>query len=60
MIECCMKGVITVKTLTVRLDDELHRLFKIHAVNSGKDMQEILREHIKSLVEKVQAENKKE
>jgi len=55
-----MKGVITVKTLTVRLDDELHRLFKIHAVNSGKDMQEILREHIKSLVEKVQAENKKE
>jgi len=55
MIECFIKGGEYIKTLTVRLDDELHRLFKIHAINEGKDMQEILLEHIKSLVENEQA-----
>ena len=42
---------MTIKTLTVRLDEELHQRFKIYAVNAKKDMQEILREHIKELVE---------
>jgi hypothetical protein len=47
-----------IKTLTVRLDDELHRKFKIYSVNSGKDMQAILIEYIKGLVEENQVEKK--
>ena len=48
------KGGILIKTLTVRLDDELHRQFKIYAVIKGKDMQEILIEYIKKLLEENQ------
>jgi len=40
-----------VKTLTIRLDDELHRQFKILSVNLGKDMQAILIEHIQKLLD---------
>lgn len=47
-----------IKTLTVRLDDELHRKFKIYSVNQGKDMQGILIEYIKKLVEESQADKK--
>ncbi len=44
--------MILIKTLTIRLDDELHRLFKIYSVNEGKDMQKILIDYIKELVQK--------
>lgn len=40
-----------IKTLTVRLDDELHKQFKIYAVNKGTDMQAIIIENIKKLLE---------
>ena len=46
-----MKEVNDIKTLTIRLDDELHKRFKIYAVDKGKDMQAILIEHIKKLLE---------
>lgn len=52
MIECLYKEVFKIKTLTVRLDDELHKEFKIYSVNNGKDMQSILIEYIEKLVEK--------
>jgi hypothetical protein len=35
----------------VRLEDELHQKFKIYSIKSGKDMQAILIEHIKKLVD---------
>ena len=44
-------AVNDIKTLTIRLDDELHKRFKIYAVDKGKDMQAILIEHIKKLLE---------
>lgn len=37
--------------MTVRLDDELHQKFKIYSVKQNKDMQQILVEYIKKLVE---------
>jgi hypothetical protein len=46
-----IKEVLKIKTLTVRLDDELHKQFKIYSINKGKDMQSILIEYIKRLVE---------
>lgn len=49
---------IEIKTLTVRLDDELHRQFKIYSINIGKDMQSILVEHIEELLKKNQANAK--
>jgi plasmid stability protein len=49
-----VQEVSSIKNLTVRLDDELHKAFKIYSINQGKDMQEILREYIKSLTEKPQ------
>lgn len=39
------------KSLTVRLDDELHKKFKIHSIETGKDMQSILIEYIEQLTE---------
>lgn len=50
-----MKEVLEIKTITVRLDDELHKDFKIYSVNSGKDMQSILIEYIKQLIEESKA-----
>jgi len=46
-----LKGGLTIKTLTVRLDDELHRQFKIYSINAEKDMQQLLIEHIMELLE---------
>jgi len=45
---------MSIKTLTIRLDDELHRLFKIYSINKGKDMQQLLIEYIKKLLEENQ------
>jgi len=45
---------LTIKTLTVRLDDELHKQFKILSINLGKDMQELILEQIKKLLEEQQ------
>lgn len=39
------------KTITIRLDDELHKKFKIYALNEEKSMQEIIEEYIKKIVE---------
>ena len=39
-----------IKTLTIRLDDELHKAFKRYSVNEEKNMQAILIEYIKKLV----------
>ncbi|WP_158572793.1 hypothetical protein [Anaerotruncus sp. AF02-27] len=40
-----------IKTLTVRLDDSLHQEFKIYSIKQGKDMQAILIEYIKKLLD---------
>ena len=49
-----------IKTLTIRLDDELHKLFKIYSINKNKDMQAILIEYIKEITEeKNQAKTQK-
>ncbi|WP_169817336.1 hypothetical protein [Andreesenia angusta] len=50
--------MINIKTLTVRLDDELHQKFKIYSITSGKDMQKILVEYITKLVEENQDDKK--
>lgn len=44
------------KTITIRLDDRLHKKFKIYALNKEKSMQEIIEEYIKKIVE--EKENK--
>ncbi|WP_311376140.1 DUF6364 family protein [Anaerococcus lactolyticus] len=38
------------KTITVRLDDELHKKFKIYALENNKSMQEIIEEYIKKII----------
>lgn len=45
-----MKGGNNIKTLTVRLDNDLHRKFKIYSIEHGEDMQTLLIEFIKKLV----------
>lgn len=47
-----------IKTLTVRLDDELHKQFKIYSIKTGRDMQSILVEYIKKIVKQDQAAKK--
>jgi len=39
-----------IKTLTVRLEDDLHKGFKIYAAQQGKDMQKILIDYIEELL----------
>ena len=38
------------KTITVRPDDELHKTFKIYALENNKSMQEIIEEYIKKII----------
>lgn len=40
---------VGMKTITVRLDDELHKKFKIYALENNKSMQEIIEEYIKKI-----------
>lgn len=41
---------VEMKTITVRLDDELHKKFKIYALENNKSMQEIIEEYIKKII----------
>ena len=41
----------TIKTLTVRLEDDLHKEFKIYSAKKGIDMSTILIEYIKKLLD---------
>jgi len=50
------EGGDDIKTLTLRLDDEMHRLFKIHAINEGKSMHEMLIEQIEKMLEDEKAD----
>lgn len=43
-----------IKTLTIRLNDELHKEFKKYSIDKEKDMQAILIEHIEKLLEENQ------
>lgn len=40
------------KTITIRLDDELHKKFKLYALENNKSMQEIIEEYIKKSLKK--------
>lgn len=40
---------VDMKTITVRLDEELHKKFKIYALENNKSMQEIIEEYIKKI-----------
>lgn len=51
MIECLWREGSKTKTLTLRLDDELHKSFKLYSVTKGKDMQRILVEYIQQITE---------
>jgi len=44
------REVRKIRTLTIRLEDDLHKLFKIYSINKNKDMQTILIEHIKKIL----------
>jgi len=46
-----MRGGFFIKTLTIRIDEETHRDFKILATKQGKDMTQLLLEHINKLLE---------
>ena len=48
-----------IKTLTLRLDDELHMRFKIHSVKTNENMQDILVRLIKEELEKAEQEEEK-
>ena len=50
-------GGDTIKTLTVRLDDETHMAFKIYAAKAKRNMQDILKDYIRRLL---QSESRKE
>lgn len=47
-----IEEVTNIKTLTIRLDDDIHRNFKIYATQQGTDMSALLVEYIKHLLEK--------
>jgi plasmid stability protein len=47
------------KTLTIRLDENLHTEFKVYATRHNKDMTELLLEYIKKLIQDDRQENKK-
>ena len=50
-----------IKTLTIRLDDELHKKFKSYAAIEGKDMRSIIIDFIEDLIDKkIQAEKQKQ
>ncbi len=59
MLECLRKEVIKIKTITLRLDDELHRDFKIFAVKKGVTMQDFIVEMLKKELEISRTEEKK-
>lgn len=44
------------KTITIRLDDELHKKFKLYATKHDSNMQELIEEFIKKLVEENEEE----
>lgn len=52
-----IKEVVRIKTLTLRLDDDLHQKLKLYSVQTKENMQDILVRLIKEELSK--AENKK-
>jgi len=46
------------KTITIRLDEKIHREFKIYSVKKGKDMTEILLDHINQLLKEEKNQDK--
>lgn len=50
--------MIKIKTLTLRLDDNLHQEFKIHSVKIKENMQDILIRLIKEELSKAEKEKK--
>lgn len=47
---------MSIKTLTIRLEDDLHKAIKIKAINEGKTIQKYLEALIKADLEKDQQE----
>lgn len=58
MLYLINEEVILIKTITLRLEDDLHRELKIHSAKTEENMQDILIRLIKE--ELKQAEDKKE
>ena len=44
------KGGTIMKTLTIRLEEELHKEFKKYSIDKGEDMQKIIIDCIKKLL----------
>ena len=53
-----IRRCIRIKTLTVRLDDDLHQEFKIYSVKTNENMQNIIIRLIKSELSKAEEEKK--
>ena len=53
MLECFMSGGVKIKTITLRLDDTLHKEFKKYSVEIEKTMQDIIIELLKKELSKV-------
>jgi len=45
------KEVVAIKTITIRLDDALHKRLKILSATLGKSIHEIFIEYLKKLLE---------
>jgi len=45
--------VLTIKTITLRLEDALHKQFKLHSVKTNENMQDILIRLIEQELSKV-------
>lgn len=48
------------KTMTIRIDEELHMAFKIYATKRSTDMTQLLIEYIHKALEEEKADEKKE
>lgn len=44
------------KTITVRLSDELHKKFKMYSIKKEKSMQDLIEEYIFEIIEKDEKE----
>ena len=56
VVECFMSEVMKIKTITLRLDDDLHQQLKIHSAKTRENMQDILIRLVKQELEGAEEE----
>ena len=58
MIECFVSEVMKIKTITLRLEDDLHHRLKIHSAITKENMQDILIRLVKQELDEAEQDEK--